>query len=59
MDILRTILTIIFIIDCVALVVIVMMQQGKGQGLGALAGSMPTAETHWGEEQRPLQGREP
>ena len=49
MDILRTILTILFAVDCVALAVVIMVQQGKGQGLGALAGSMPTAETYWGK----------
>lgn len=48
MEILDIILRIIFAIDCVALVVVVLMQQGKGQGLGALAGSMQTADTYWG-----------
>lgn len=49
MDILRTILTILFAVDCVALAAVILMQQGKGQGLGALAGSMPTADTYWGK----------
>ena len=49
MDILRTILMILFAVDCVALAIVIMMQQGKGQGLGALAGSMPTSETYWGK----------
>lgn len=48
MDILKTILTILFAIDSVAIVIVVLMQQGKGQGLGALAGSM-TADTYWGK----------
>ena len=34
MQILRTILTIIFAIDCIALTVVVLMQEGKQQGLG-------------------------
>ena len=38
MQILRTILTIIFVIDCIALTVVVLMQEGKSNGLGAIAG---------------------
>ena len=41
---LRTILTIIFIIDCIAIAVVVLMQKGRDQGLGALAGS---SDTYW------------
>lgn len=41
---LRTILTIIFIIDCIAIAVVVLMQKGRDQGLGALAGS---TDTYW------------
>ena len=48
MDILKTILTIIFAIDCVALVIVVLMQQGKNQGLGALAGGV-SADSYWGK----------
>ncbi|MDO4622346.1 MAG: preprotein translocase subunit SecG [Eubacteriales bacterium] len=46
MDILRTVLSIIFAIDCVALVVVVLMQEGKDRGLGALAGVSNT-DTYW------------
>ena len=35
MEILRTILTVIYVIDCIALTVVVLMQEGKQQGLGA------------------------
>ena len=45
MQILRTILTILFVIDCIALTVVVLMQEGKSQGLGAIAGA---ADTYWG-----------
>ena len=38
MEILRTILTVIYVIDCIALTVVVLMQEGKQQGLGAIAG---------------------
>ena len=44
MQILRTILTILFVIDCIALTVVVLMQEGKSQGLGAIAGA---ADTYW------------
>ena len=42
MQILRTILTILFVIDCIALTVVVLMQEGKSQGLGAIAGAADT-----------------
>lgn len=41
---LRIVLTIIFIIICVALVVLVLMQEGKSAGLGSISGA---AETFW------------
>ena len=54
MQILRTILTIIFAIDCIALTVVVLMQEGKSQGLGAIAGA---AETYWGKNKgRSMEG---
>ena len=45
MAVLRTILTVIFIIDCIALVALVLMQEGKTAGLGAISGA---AESYWG-----------
>ena len=54
MQILRTILTILFVIDCIALTVVVLMQEGKSQGLGAIAGA---ADTYWGKNKgRSLEG---
>ena len=54
MQILRTILTILFVIDCIALTVVVLMQEGKSQGLGAIAGA---ADTYWGENKgRSMEG---
>lgn len=54
MGVLRTILTILYIIDCVSLVIIVLMQEGKGGGLGAIAGS---AETYWSQNKgRSMEG---
>ena len=46
MVILRTILTVLYVIDCIALLVVVLMQAGKQQGLGAIAG---VADTYWGK----------
>ena len=49
MVVLRVILTIVYILICVALAVIVLMQEGKNRGLGSLAGS---SETYWGQNNR-------
>ncbi len=46
MGALRIVLTVIFIIICLALVVLVLMQEGKTAGLGAVSGA---AETYWGK----------
>ena len=54
MQILRTILTILFVIDCIAITVVVLMQEGKSQGLGAIAGA---ADTYWGKNKgRSMEG---
>jgi len=45
-DIIRTILTVLFAIVSVVLVVIIMMQHGKDQGLGAIGG-MTSQDTYW------------
>ena len=46
MAVLRTILTVIFVIICIALTVLVLMQEGKSQGLGKLSAvwQIPTGE---------------
>lgn len=46
MQILRIVLTILFVIDCIALTVVVLMQEGKSAGLGAIAGG---SDTYWGK----------
>ncbi len=54
MGALRLILTILFIIDCIALVIVVLMQEGKAAGLGAISGA---AETYWGKNKgRSMEG---
>ena len=44
---LKIVLAIIFIIDCVALVTLVLAQEGKTQGLGSIQGFAET--TYWGK----------
>ena len=52
---LRTILTIVFILICIALYVIVLAQEGKSAGLGAISGA---AETYWGKNKgRSMEGK--
>lgn len=46
MEIFRIVLTVIFILDCIALVALVLMQEGKSAGLGAISGA---AESYWGK----------
>jgi len=53
--VLRIILTIIFVILCVAMTVIVLMQEGKSAGLGAISGA---AESYWGKNKgRSMEGK--
>ena len=54
MAVLKMILTIVFILVSIALTVVVLMQQGKNAGLGALAGG---SETYWGKNKgRSMEG---
>ena len=54
MEILRTVLTVLFIFDCIGLSVIVLMQEGKSQGSGSIAGM---ADTYWGKNKgRSMEG---
>ena len=54
MGVIRVLLTIIFILDCIGLTVAVLMQEGKSQGLGAIAGA---AESYWGKNKgRSMEG---
>jgi len=45
-EVLKMILTIIYILVCIALTVIVLMQEGKSAGLGTISGM---ADTYWGK----------
>ncbi|MBR6228192.1 MAG: preprotein translocase subunit SecG [Eubacterium sp.] len=44
MSTLKLIVTIAYIVVCVVLVIVVLMQEGKNTGLGALSGS---SDTYW------------
>lgn len=55
MAVFRIILQIIFILVCIALAAIVLMQEGKSAGLGAISG---VAETYWGKNKgRSMEGK--
>ena len=54
MSIIRWILTIVLIVVSLILTVIVLMQEGKSQGLGSIAGA---ADTYWGKNKgRSMEG---
>lgn len=54
MEALRVVINIIFILVCVALTVLVLMQEGKSAGLGSTSGA---AETYWGRNKgRSMEG---
>ncbi len=54
MAILKIVLTVIFILISIALTVIILMQEGKSAGLGAIAGA---ADTYWGKNKgRSMEG---
>ena len=47
MEVLRGIVTVIYVLLCIALIVVVLMQEGKSAGLsGAING---VADTYWGK----------
>ena len=50
----KTIVTVIFILICLTLTVIILMQEGKSAGLGAIAGA---ADPYWGKNKgRSMEG---
>lgn len=51
---LRIILTILFILVCIAITALVLLQEGKAAGLGAISGA---AESYWGKNKsRSMEG---
>ena len=54
MEALRIILTVVFIIVCVIISAVVLLQEGKSAGLGAISGA---AESYWGKNKgRSMEG---
>ena len=54
MDILKIIVTILFVIDCIGLTIVVLMQEGKSQGLGTMGGM---SDSYWGQNKgRSMEG---
>ena len=51
---LKIILTVVFVVICIALTIIVLLQEGKAQGLGSISGM---ADTYWGKNKgRSMEG---
>lgn len=54
MTVLNTVLTVVFIVLSIAITVVILMQEGKSAGLGAIAGA---ADTYWGKNKgRSMEG---
>ena len=52
---LKIVIQILFILICIAVTVLVLMQEGKSAGLGAISGA---AETYWGKNKgRSMEGK--
>lgn len=55
MEALRIVVTVLYVVICIALVAVVIMQEGKSAGLGAISGM---AETYWGKNKgRSIEGK--
>ena len=55
MEALRVIVTALYVVICIALTIVVIMQEGKSAGLGAISGM---AETYWGKNKgRSIEGK--
>ena len=54
MAVLKTIVEVVFIIVCIFLTVVILLQEGKSAGLGAISGA---ADTDWGKNKgRSMEG---
>ena len=54
MEILKTVLMILLAIDCIALTLVVLLQEGKSAGLGTIGGM---ADSYWGQNKgRSMEG---
>lgn len=53
-EVVKIIITVLFLIDCLVLTFVILMQEGKSAGLGSIAGG---AETYWGKNKgRSMEG---
>ena len=51
---LKIILTVVFVLICIALTIIVLLQEGKSSGLGSISGM---ADSYWGKNKgRSMEG---
>ena len=51
---LKILLTVVFVFICIALTVIILLQEGKSQGLGSISGM---ADSYWGKNKaRSMEG---
>ncbi|MCI9360369.1 MAG: preprotein translocase subunit SecG [Hungatella sp.] len=51
---LKVLLVVVFVLICIALTVIVLLQEGKSQGLGSISGM---ADSYWGKNKgRSMEG---
>ena len=54
MEVLKMVLLVLFAIDCIALTVVVLLQEGKSAGLGTIGGM---ADSYWGQNKgRSMEG---
>ncbi|MCI8269431.1 MAG: preprotein translocase subunit SecG [Lachnospiraceae bacterium] len=54
MNMLKIILSVIFVLICLALIVIILLQEGKSAGLGSISGM---ADSYWGKNKgRSMEG---
>ena len=54
LPVIRTIVTVLYILVCVALVIVIILQEGKSAGFGTISGA---AETYWGKNKgRSMEG---
>ena len=54
LSVIRTLVTVVYILVAIALVVVILLQEGKQAGLGAISGA---AETYWGKNKgRSIEG---
>ena len=54
MEILKTVLMILLAIDCIALTIVVLLQEGKSAGIGTIGGM---ADSYWGQNKgRSMEG---